>query len=110
MGLLELRRDLGQQLVGLLLRDDAFLDQPCGELLANRRVAGDLRGHQGLRVRRLVLLVVTVASIADEVDDDVAPKRRLNASASRTAEIAASGSSALTWMIGTSKPFARSLE
>ncbi len=26
------------------------------------------------------------------------------------AEIAASGSSALTWMIGTSKPFARSLE
>ena len=32
------------------------------------------------------------------------------ASASRTAAIAASGSSALTWTIGTSKPFARSLE
>ena len=62
----------GQQFVGFLLRDDAFLDQPCGELLANGRVAGDLRGHQGLRVRRLVLLVVTVASISDQVDDDVA--------------------------------------
>jgi len=37
-------------------------------------------------------------------------KRRRNASASRTAEIAASGSSALTWMIGASNPFARSLE
>src|SRR6478672_686450 len=36
--------------------------------------------------------------------------RRRNARARRTAEIAASGSSALTWMIGASKPFARSLE
>ena len=38
------------------------------------------------------------------------PNRCRNASASRIAEIAPSGSSAFTWMIGLSKPFARSLE
>jgi hypothetical protein len=36
--------------------------------------------------------------------------RLLSRTAVRIAEIAASGSSAFTWMIGTSKPLARSLE
>ena len=31
----------------------------------------DLLDHQRLRVRGLVLLVVTEAAVADEVDDDV---------------------------------------
>ncbi len=43
-------------------------------LLANRRMIGDLRDHQRLRVRGLVLLVVAEAAIADEIDDDVAPE------------------------------------
>ena len=65
---------VGDELVGLLLRDDALLDEPRRELLAHGRVLGDRRGHQRLRVRRLVLLVVTVAPVADEVDDDVVPE------------------------------------
>ena len=82
----------------------------CAYSVAHRRMAGDLLGHQRLRERRLVTLVVPVPPVADEVDDDVGPKRCRNAFARRIAEIAASGSSAFTWMIGLSKPFARSLE
>ena len=69
-------------------------------------LSGDLRDHQRLGVRGLVLLVVPEAPVADEVDDDVVTELlAVRASASRTAAIAASGSSALTWMIGMSNPF-----
>ena len=59
------------ELVGLLLRDVAVGDEPRGELLAHGRMIGDRGCHQRLRVRGLVLLVVAVAPVADEVDDDV---------------------------------------
>ena len=57
--------------VGLLGGEHALLDEPRGELLADGRVRGDALRHQRLRVRRLVLLVVAEAPVADEVDDDV---------------------------------------
>ena len=108
---LQLRENVGVEPVGLLLRDDARLDEPLRVQLAHGRVRGDRGGEQRLRVGGLVLLVVPVPAVADEVDDDVVRRsgagRRARAG---SAEIAASGSSALTWMIGTSKPFARSLE
>ena len=55
-----------------------------------------MRHHQRLRVGGLVLLVVPEAPVADEIDDDVVPEPWRNAIASRTAAMAASGSSALT--------------
>ena len=39
-----------------------------------RWLVGDRLGHERLRVRRLVLLVVAEAAVADEVDDDVVPE------------------------------------
>ena len=68
---LQLRLHLGGQLVRLLLRDDAALDELRGVLLADGRVLGDRGREQRLRVRGLVLLVVSVPAVADEVDDDV---------------------------------------
>ena len=44
--------------------------------LAYRRVALDLAGHDRLRVRGLVLLVVAEAPVADQVDDDVVAEAR----------------------------------
>ena len=51
--------------------DHALLDQSRGELLAHGRVRRDPLSQQRLGVRRLVLLVVAEAPVADEVDDDV---------------------------------------
>ena len=49
----------------------AAVDELVRELLAHGRVLAIAGGEQRLRVRGLVLLVVTVAAVADEVDDDV---------------------------------------
>ena len=68
---LQLRLHLGGELVRPLLRDDAALDELRRVLLAHGRVLGDRGREQRLRVRRLVLLVVAVAAVADEIDDDV---------------------------------------
>ena len=48
------------------------LDQLLGVDLGDRRVLLDLRRHLRLRVGGLVGLVVAVAAVADQVDDDVA--------------------------------------
>ena len=52
--------------------DDAVADQLLGVDLGDRRVLLDRRRHQRLRVGGLVGLVVAVAAVADQVDDDVA--------------------------------------
>ena len=41
------------------------------ELVAHGRLLRDLLGHEGLRERSLVPLVVAMPAVADEVDDDV---------------------------------------
>ena len=56
---------------GLVLAEDPLADELSRVELAHRRVALDLGGHDRLRVRGLVLLVVAEAAVADEVDDDV---------------------------------------
>jgi hypothetical protein len=61
-----------EELVGLLLRHYALDGQASRELLADGGMGGDLLGHQRLRVRGLVLLVVSVPAVPDEIDDDVA--------------------------------------
>ena len=52
------------------------LTSVCGEQLAHGRVAGDLLVHQRLRERRLVALVVAVAAVADQIDQEVAAEPR----------------------------------
>ena len=108
--LAQLRRRLGERAVGLLRGDDALGDERCGVQLAHGRVLLDLLTMQRLRVRGLVLLVVAEAPVADEVDDDVVAEPAAVGDREPDGGDAASGSSALTWMIGTSKPLARSLE
>ena len=56
--------------------DDALLGELGRVELPNRGVRFDALGHERLRVRRLVLLVVAVAPVADEVDDDVVSEAR----------------------------------
>ena len=58
--------------VDVLGADHALLDQLRGVDLGDRRVLLDLRRHLRLRVGGLVGLVVAVAAVADQVDDDVA--------------------------------------
>ena len=62
---------LVEQRLRLVLRDHALLGQLRSELLADGRLAVDPRGHERLRVRRLVAFVVPVTAVADEVDHDV---------------------------------------
>ena len=58
----------------LLGADDARLDEPLRVELAHGRMLRDRGGEQRLRVRGLVLLVVAVAAVTDEIDDDVVPE------------------------------------
>ena len=67
----ELGLGLVEEGVGLRLCQRPFLDQPSDVLLARGGMRLDLRDHERLRVRGLVLLLVTEAPVADEVDDDV---------------------------------------
>ena len=53
-----------------------FLDELLAVELAYRRVALDLVGHDRLRVRRFVLLVVAEPPVPDHVDDDVVAEAR----------------------------------
>ena len=76
--LLELLVLIGQHLpdrIGhlgrLLLGDDSLLDQQAREQLPDRRVLLDRLVHLGLRVCRLVGLVVAEAAVADQVDQHV---------------------------------------
>ena len=62
---------LFEERVRLVLAEHAFRDELGGVEPADRRLRCDLRDHQRLRVRRLVLLVVPEAAVADEIDDDV---------------------------------------
>ncbi len=55
----------------LALGEDALGDQALGIDLPRRRMAGDRAVHQRLGEGRLVALVVPVAAIAEQVDDDV---------------------------------------
>ena len=64
------------QRVGAAGVDHAALDQRPRPDLAHRRVRGDLLVHQRLRERRLVALVVAVAAVADQVDEEVALEPR----------------------------------
>ena len=56
--------------------DLAAGDQLIGPQAPHRRVRGDLGVEERLREARLVAFVVTVAAIADQVDDDVLEERR----------------------------------
>ena len=71
MGRAQLVERLLQQLRGRLLVDRALGDEPLRVRLAHGTLLGDPLGLQRLRVRGLVLLVVTESAIADEIDDDV---------------------------------------
>ena len=63
--------DLGRDLVGLLLGERAVGHQRRRVELADRLLGLDLGRHLRLRVGRLVGLVVAVAAVADQVDQDV---------------------------------------
>jgi hypothetical protein len=65
---------LPEQRRSLLLGDHALVDERLGVRLAHGRLLLDLLRHERLRVRGLVLLVVTEASVADEIDDEVVPE------------------------------------
>ena len=65
---------LGPDLVELLPADDALAHELLAVERRGRRVALDPRVHDGLRVARLVRLVVAPAPVADEVDDHVLPE------------------------------------
>ncbi len=63
--------DLGDESGRLVRGQNALLDQLPLVQLPNRRMRVDLLDHQRLRVGGLVLLVVTEAAVADEIDQDV---------------------------------------
>ena len=65
------RLDLGDERIGLVLREHSFRNELRLVELAHAGMVRDLLDHQGLRVGGLVLLVVTEAPVADEVDHDV---------------------------------------
>ncbi len=62
---------LGDEGLGLLVGENALVGELLLVQLANGWVSVDLLDHQRLGVRRLVLLVVTEAAVADEVDQHV---------------------------------------
>ena len=69
---LQTLRRLVDHRLRLLRRDDALIDQLVGEELADGRMILDSLGHLRLGVRRLVLFVVTEATVTDEVDERIA--------------------------------------
>ena len=70
-GLVQFLFDICFRLFQVLLGKDAFGDQLVGVDFASRRVFGDLLVHGRLGEHRLVAFVVTVAAVADHVDDHV---------------------------------------
>ena len=69
--LLQAPFDLFHQFVALPGGDAPFRHQPLGIDLSDRWMLMDSRGHHGLGVRGLVLLVVAEPPVADEIDEDV---------------------------------------
>ena len=76
VGRAQRRRHLADDRLDLVFTDDAFLDEPRGVLLADRRLVVDPLDHERLRVGRLVLLVVAEAAVADDVDHEVVAELR----------------------------------
>ena len=72
---LQLALEVGERALGLLDGQLAALDQRLDVELAHAAPLGDRLVHQRLRVARVVALVVTVAAVADHVDDDVLVER-----------------------------------
>ena len=70
------RRDLGDERLGLVGGDRALLDEPGRIHGAHGRLPLDPLDHQRLGVRRVVLLVVAEAPVADEVDHEVVAELR----------------------------------
>ena len=70
-GSLQLGVEVRQRPLGLLHGDVAPLHQRLHVELAHTATLGDGPVHEGLGVARVVALVVSVAAVADEVDDDV---------------------------------------
>ena len=75
MRLAQLRLDLGHERLGIGLGEHPVGDELRLVELAHARMLGDLLDHQGLCVRRLVLLVVPEPAVADKVDHDIAGKQ-----------------------------------
>jgi hypothetical protein len=71
VGLLEHAPDPFLVLLDVLLGKGALLDEPVNVLGEDGRLGGDGLVHPRLGERRLIGLVVTVLSVADDVDDDV---------------------------------------
>ena len=67
---LEMMQDLALHVLHLGVGDDALADELLGIDLGHRRMLADDLVHLRLREARLVALVVTVAAIAEHVDDD----------------------------------------
>src|SRR5437899_11188130 len=63
--------ELARPPLRLLGGDRPPLDQPLAVKRERRPLGGDLLVHHGLREGRIVELVVAVAAVADEVDEDV---------------------------------------
>ena len=74
-GLLQLLLEVVERLLGLVEGELTPLDQRLGEQLPHRAPLVDLGVHERLRVAGVVALVVPVAAVADEVDDDVLVER-----------------------------------
>ena len=76
VGRAQRRRDLGDERLRLFGGDGALLDEPRRVDGAHRRLPLDPFDHERLRVRRVVLLVVPEAAVADEVDHEVVAELR----------------------------------
>ena len=68
---LERREPPRVHVAGHLARDRAALDERTRPDLAHGRMRSDLPVHQRLGERRLVSLVVAVAAVADEIDEEI---------------------------------------
>ena len=71
MGSAQRLGDLRHELLGILGREHAGLDEALGVALAHRRLGHDALGLERLRVGRLVLLLMAEAPVADDVDHEV---------------------------------------
>ena len=72
---LELLVEVLERLLGLLHGEVAAADEGLGVELAHGALGVDHAVHERLGVARVVALVVPVAPVADEVDDDVGAER-----------------------------------
>ena len=71
VGSLEFLSDSALQLLRLFLSENSFRDKLSLVLLSNRLHLRDTLVHQGLSEGRLIELIVTMSSVADEINHDV---------------------------------------